>query len=219
MFVLLVLLCLFVVLTLYRDRSTAAGRSGPIPQLRCVGGSAGCGVFVPEAVQCTNKGWDGVDFGRIEVSCEGYSHPGDAYILKGSCGLEYTLELTEEGRAKRRSGSHHESEQSSGFGDFASNFFSGFSGKKHHHHGNHQQRQSSSIGSEGSGSMLGVAVLLLLAYGVYKLFLSGNSAQGGHQEAQPGSYPTGHDDSGYTNGPPPPGFKPNFTGFGGTKRR
>lgn len=93
-----------------------------------------------------------------------------------------------------------------GFGDFASSFFSGFSGNKHHH-GNHQQPQSSSYGSEGSGSMLGVAVLLLLAYGVYKLFLSGNSAQGGHQEAQPG-----RDDSGSTNGPPPPGFKPNFTG-------
>lgn len=39
-------------------------------------------------------------FGRIEVSCEGYSNPDDAYILKGSCGLEYTLELTEEGRSR-----------------------------------------------------------------------------------------------------------------------
>ena len=58
--------------------------------------------------------------------------------------------------------------------------------------------------------MLGLVILLLLAYGVYKLFLSGNSAHGGHPE--PGSYPTGHDDSGHTNGPPPPGFKPNFTG-------
>lgn len=101
----------------------------------------------------------------------------------------------------------------SGFGDFASNFFSGFSGNKHHRHSNNEQRQSpSSFGSEGSGGMLGVAILLLLAYGVYKLFLSGNSVQGGHQEPQPGNYPTGHDDSGYTNGPPPPGFKPNFSG-------
>ena len=52
-------------------------------------------------------------FGRIEVSCEGYSHPGDDYILRGSCGLEYTLELTAEGRA-RGSGSHHGSKQSGG---------------------------------------------------------------------------------------------------------
>lgn len=44
-------------------------------------------------------------FGLIEVSCEGYNHPSDAYILKGSCGLEYNLELTEEGR-RRHAGSH-----------------------------------------------------------------------------------------------------------------
>ena len=49
------------VLTLQKDRFTAGGRSAPVPQLRCLGGSAGCGAFVPEAVQCHNKGWDGVD--------------------------------------------------------------------------------------------------------------------------------------------------------------
>lgn len=51
-------------------------------------------------------------FGHIELSCEGFSHPADAYILKGSCGLEYTLDLTEEGkrRAQGSRGSH------SGFG-------------------------------------------------------------------------------------------------------
>ena len=45
-------------------------------------------------------------FGRIEVSCEGFSHPDDAYILKGSCGLEYSLELTEEGKRRHKGGSH-----------------------------------------------------------------------------------------------------------------
>lgn len=43
-------------------------------------------------------------FGRIEVSCEGYSNPADALILKGSCGLEYTLELTEHGRSTSHGG-------------------------------------------------------------------------------------------------------------------
>lgn len=52
-------------------------------------------------------------FGRIEVSCEGYSHPDDAYILKGSCGLEYTLELTKEGQ--RTQGSHGSHSGFSGF--------------------------------------------------------------------------------------------------------
>lgn len=48
-------------LTLYRNRYTTARRSNPIPQLKCVGGSAGCHAFVPEVVQCVNKGWNGVD--------------------------------------------------------------------------------------------------------------------------------------------------------------
>ncbi|XP_037328675.1 store-operated calcium entry-associated regulatory factor isoform X1 [Pungitius pungitius] len=105
-------------LTLYKDRYTTARRSSPVPQLQCVGGSAGCQAFVPEVVQCQNKGWDGEDvqwecktdmdnayrFGRMEVSCEGYRNPADALILKGSCGLEYTLELTEHGRRTSHAG-------------------------------------------------------------------------------------------------------------------
>jgi len=30
-------------------------------------------------------------FGRIDVSCEGWDHPGDPFVMKGSCGLEYRL--------------------------------------------------------------------------------------------------------------------------------
>ena len=37
-------------------------------------------------------------FGEIEVVCEGYDYPEDPYITKGSCGLEYTLEYTKEGK-------------------------------------------------------------------------------------------------------------------------
>ena len=37
-------------------------------------------------------------FGEIEVICEGYDYPDDPYITKGSCGLEYTLEYTKEGK-------------------------------------------------------------------------------------------------------------------------
>ena len=33
--------------------------------------------------------------------CEGYDHPEDPYILAGSCGLEYNLELTQEGRERK----------------------------------------------------------------------------------------------------------------------
>ena len=40
--------------------------------------------------------------GSTEVVCEGYDGPDDPYILKGSCGVEYRLVLTELGEAKYR---------------------------------------------------------------------------------------------------------------------
>ena len=58
--------------------------------------------------------------GDYVVTCEGYSSPSDAYILDGSCGIEYTLELTANGlkrghgrggawRGQRRAYFHHPS--------------------------------------------------------------------------------------------------------------
>merc|ERR1719153_447532 len=99
------------VLTLREGAMTTGRRSSPVPQLACVGGS-GRGRGEPGVVQCYNRGWDGrevqweckadmegsVRFGKVEVVCEGYDYPEDEYILAGSCGLEYTLELTKEGR-------------------------------------------------------------------------------------------------------------------------
>lgn len=97
----------------------------------------------------------------------------------------------------------------SDLGGFASSFFSGFSGKKHHHH---QQAHQSSYPSESedSGSLLVIVVLLLLAYGIYKLFLSGNTSEEGQENAQAG-YPRDHHYGSRAN-PPPPGFKPDYTG-------
>lgn len=48
-------------LTLYSDRYTTSRRLDPIPQLKCVGGTAGCDAYTPKVVQCQNKGWDGYD--------------------------------------------------------------------------------------------------------------------------------------------------------------
>ena len=41
--------------------------------------------------QCEAELPKGVKFGKVEVSCEGHSSRDDEYVLKGSCGLEYSL--------------------------------------------------------------------------------------------------------------------------------
>ncbi|KAF9565259.1 DUF1183-domain-containing protein [Agrocybe pediades] len=90
-------------LTFYKDARTTARRTSPMPQLVCVGKP--CRLFQPEVVRCTSLGGVGTDidwkceadlpdslrFGKVEVSCEGWSKPGDPYVLKGSCSLEYRL--------------------------------------------------------------------------------------------------------------------------------
>ena len=81
---------------------TNARRSSPVPQLTCKGGPC---QYAPETAMCRNIGFDGQDvtwqceaelpkgvkFGKVEVSCEGHSSRDDEYVLKGSCGLEYSL--------------------------------------------------------------------------------------------------------------------------------
>ncbi|KAG7451206.1 DUF1183-domain-containing protein [Guyanagaster necrorhizus] len=90
-------------LTFYKDELTNSRRTAPISQLTCVGKP--CKLYTPDVVRCTNLGGTGTDvdwkceadlpeslrFGRVEVSCEGWTSPGDSFVLKGSCGLEYRL--------------------------------------------------------------------------------------------------------------------------------
>ncbi|KAE9546359.1 hypothetical protein FO519_010429, partial [Halicephalobus sp. NKZ332] len=47
-------------LTLNRGQYTTGRRNSPVPQLKCVGGSAQ-GQYTPAVVQCYNRGFDGVD--------------------------------------------------------------------------------------------------------------------------------------------------------------
>eukprot|EP00998_Keelungia_sp_KM082_P006349 NODE_2603_length_1028_cov_33.294118_g2584_i0.p1 GENE.NODE_2603_length_1028_cov_33.294118_g2584_i0~~NODE_2603_length_1028_cov_33.294118_g2584_i0.p1 ORF type:complete len:294 (+),score=21.95 NODE_2603_length_1028_cov_33.294118_g2584_i0:68-949(+) len=95
-------------LTFRKGKMTTARRSSPIPQMNCVGGSA-MGRYMPETMQCTRVGsaggtdvqWKctaelGAEYrlGQTQVSCEGFEYAEDPYILKGSCGVEFTLETT-----------------------------------------------------------------------------------------------------------------------------
>lgn len=95
-------------LTFQRNKRTTSRRTHSIPQLSCVGGTAGCKLFTPNLVEChlvdhdvkTNKyNWNceadfkgRVKFNHIDIICEGYDYPEDDYKLLGSCGLEFTLD-------------------------------------------------------------------------------------------------------------------------------
>jgi len=88
-------------LTFEQGKYTTGRRSSPIPQLNCL---KNC-EHTPPAIQCYNRGlsdrdvqWQcetqlrsGLELGNFVVSCEGFSHPDDPYVLIGSCGIEYNL--------------------------------------------------------------------------------------------------------------------------------
>ncbi len=101
----------------YRDVSSIVldaskqtlGRRSTVPQMAFVGASKYTS-HLPTTMQCTNKGWDGmqftwacqaqlpngIDLDRVEVICEDWDPPvNDAteydIMTAGSCGVEYTL--------------------------------------------------------------------------------------------------------------------------------
>ncbi|KAK3113689.1 hypothetical protein LTR53_008778 [Teratosphaeriaceae sp. CCFEE 6253] len=102
-------------LTLRADQPTSHRRISPIPQLSCVGGNA-AGLYDVDVMRCKNAGSDydvediqwtcsaslppEFKLGSTDVICEGYDSPDDSYVLKGSCGVEYRLVLTEQGEIK-----------------------------------------------------------------------------------------------------------------------
>ena len=102
-------------LTLRAEAKTSSRRVSSIPQLTCIGG-AGKGLYSIDVMRCKNAGseYDVEDIqwtcqaslppefklGGTEVVCEGYDSPEDPYVLKGSCGVEYRLALTDVGEAK-----------------------------------------------------------------------------------------------------------------------
>jgi len=110
-----VLLSRVKTLTLRHGQQTSARRVSAIPQLTCVGGNAQ-GLYEVDILRCKNAGseYDVEDvqwtcqaalppefkLGSTEVVCEGYDSADDPYVLKGSCGAEYRLVLTEMGEEK-----------------------------------------------------------------------------------------------------------------------
>merc|ERR1711988_166142 len=197
------------VLTLKAGQMTTGRRSSPVPQLNCVGGSAK-GQFNPQVVQCYNRGWDGQDvqwecksdmdnlyrFGSVEVICEGYDYPDDPYILKGSCGLEYTLELTKEGQQKSHNYYGNSDSYSSSYSSYSSDY------KK---------------SSGGLADLIVFAAVCLVLYALYKTCIDTPQTMGDRQYSSTGNdFPGGHPGGagGWNN--PNPGA--GGTGYGGYDR-
>ncbi|KAI9796220.1 MAG: hypothetical protein M1835_004482 [Candelina submexicana] len=107
-------------LTLRKDLKTTHRRVSAVPQLKCVGGN-GKGHYEVDVMRCKNQGSDYEDenvqwtctaslpdefkLGSTDVICEGYDSSEDPYVLKGSCGVEYRLMLTDLGEHKYGRGS------------------------------------------------------------------------------------------------------------------
>jgi len=86
-----------------KDAFTQSRRSSPIPQMTCIKGPC---QYAASTAFCKNIGFDGIDVNwqceaelpkgvkltSATVSCEGFAHSDDPYVLAGSCGLEYSLE-------------------------------------------------------------------------------------------------------------------------------
>lgn len=176
-------------ITLERGKMTNGRRSSPVPQLTCVGGSAGCHTFQPAVVQCLNQGSDGYDaqwecksdmdveyrFGKIQVSCEGYDSPQDPYVLRGSCGLEYEIDLTDAGR------------------------HGGGGGGGHHHGNSYNSNYSYNQGSVGGwGKIVQMLIVAGVFYFLYKCFTGRNRAMQGAQPGYSGGAATGGSTGGST---------------------
>ncbi|XP_071811269.1 store-operated calcium entry-associated regulatory factor-like isoform X2 [Apostichopus japonicus] len=189
---------------------TTGKRSSPVPQMKCIGGSAGCNAFSPQVVQCSNKGSDGYDvqwecktdmdnayrFGMIEVICEGYDYPDDRYILKGSCGLEYTLDYTKEGMNQGK-------QQHNYYGDSSGN----------HYQDNHHDYNSGYASKRKSSfsDWIMLAICGLIIYGIYKSCMSSGHT-GTHPDDDTNRRGGTHWGGGSGGGgnPPPPGFRPEY---------
>jgi len=176
------------VLTLKAGEMTTGRRSSPVPQLSCVGGNGAGQGWEPNVVQCYNRGWDGRDvqweckadmegtvrFGRVEVICEGYDYADDDFILAGSCGLEYTLELTKEGKQQNS----YSNSQGGG----------GWFGSKSNQYNSYNSYDTSKTTS-GLSDLIIIIVFCILIYAFYKTCIDGHTLDDRQYSATDNDYP------------------------------
>jgi len=199
-------------LTLRKDLKTSHRRVEAIPQLKCIGGS-GRGLYDIDVMRCKNSGsdydedniqWtctaslpDEFKLGSTDVICEGYDYPEDPYILKGSCGVEYRLILTEKGKERYGKGNN------GWFGDDDG----GPGGPK-------------SMGERIAGGLFWMLFIGVLGWMIYSALVNRGGAHGlaggrpgwGGGGGGGGGWGGGYNDD--NNDPPPPYYSSNPGKFG-----
>ncbi|KAI0873051.1 hypothetical protein GGS24DRAFT_407756 [Hypoxylon argillaceum] len=204
-------------LTLRADRQTSHRRVPAIPQLRCVSSPRVCALHEIDVLRCANQGasygaedveWScaaslppELKLGATDVLCEGYASVDDPYVLRGSCGVEYRLVLTELGERR--------------FPDVAAagsgGWFSGWGG------GDSRPLRSpdpdEARGTDLGGWLFGVLFVGVLLWIVYSAWTQANTPGGGIARRRPrdgwfggggGGFDPGFGPGGDGGDPPPP---------------
>jgi len=86
------------------ERAISKHGAGPM-QLECVGGRAWFDRYRLDKALCTRQENDwvcetevvhGYTISNVKVVCEGYDSPNDAFVVDGSCNMQYEIEHNEE---------------------------------------------------------------------------------------------------------------------------
>ncbi|GKT37734.1 Store-operated calcium entry-associated regulatory factor like protein [Aduncisulcus paluster] len=96
------------VLVFHRDSFTTSRKAAYYPQIELIGGNAANDASIPDQITCENIGYDGISvawqcttempvqfkLSRTDVVCEGWTQPGDSYIVPGSCSVQITIDYS-----------------------------------------------------------------------------------------------------------------------------
>ncbi|KAL2752830.1 hypothetical protein ACRALDRAFT_1072657 [Sodiomyces alcalophilus JCM 7366] len=155
------------------NAKTTHRRLPAIPQLKCVSSPSLCALHAIDIMRCENRGagYDPDDvqwscsaslppelrLGSTDVLCEGYSSPDDPYVLRGSCGVQYTLALTDLGERR-----HPHLTSGGGWGDWFSR-----GGK------NNDNYYDDDAGTEWSAYLFSLIFFAVLAWILYSACAAG----------------------------------------------
>lgn len=184
-------------LTLRKDLKTTHNRVSPVPQLKCVGGNAK-GLYEIDVLRCKNQGSAYGDediqwtctaslpaefkLGGTDVICEGFSSSTDPYVLKGSCGVEYRLVLTDLGEEK--------------YGKKGKNIWGGYD----------DDDNNRSPAGGVVPVLFWIAFIAVICWMIYSAFLRDNGPRRPGNNNRPGFFGGGGGGGGGGNDDPPPPY-------------